>query len=69
MTKFVNARRQLSVDLEGFGEYQTRHVNYEYKCSCGTWFVGIGDVSEQVGDDPDIHSWLCPKCVAEAVDN
>lgn len=63
-TRFINDRRPVSKSYEGHGEYRTCHVNYELKCSCGKWFTGGSDVSEQVGNDPDTHVWLCPKCAA-----
>lgn len=63
-TRFVNDRRPCGRTVEGFGEYRTTWVDYELKCSCGKWFKGGSDVSEQVGDDENAHAWLCPACAA-----
>jgi hypothetical protein len=67
MTNFIQDKRVIGCDIEGHGEYQTRWNRYEVKCPCGKWTRNYGDVSEQVGDNPNDQAWLCEKCAAEAV--
>lgn len=66
MTKFINERRVCGCTIEGHGEYQTRWNDYEIKCVCGRWTRSYGDVSQQVGDDPNVQMWLCQTCIAES---
>lgn len=54
-------RRQVSVDLEGFGEFQTRWPTYEYKCpECETWHQNGGYVTQS--NDDGTESLLCVPC-------
>jgi len=65
-TKFINEKRKCGSTTEGFGPDQFTWYDYEVKCPCGCWTKSYGDVSQQVDNDPNVHQWLCPKCVAES---
>jgi hypothetical protein len=65
MTTFTNEKRLVRTTYEGFGEYRTAWPEYEVKCPCGRWTEDYGDVSEVVTTDPDVQTWLCPRCVRQ----
>lgn len=66
MIKFINDKRKSGRSTtEGFGADAYVSYEYEIKCSCGKWTDQYGDVSQQVGDDPNVHVWICPTCVSE----
>lgn len=68
MTKFVNEKRICGKTVEGFGEYATTWADYETKCGeCGRWVRKLGDVSTQVGDNPDCQAMLCEACAEESI--
>lgn len=65
MTRFVNEKRVARVEYEGFGEHRTAWPTYEVRCGdCNKWTRDYGEVSVQVGDNPDEHAWVCPACAA-----
>ena len=67
MTKFVNQKRKCGSTTEGFGPDAFVWYDYEILCPCGQWSKEYGDISRQVGDDPDVQEWLCPKCCLESL--
>lgn len=64
--RFVNEKREIGSTVEGLGDAQIIWRDYEVLCPCGCWTPIYGEVSAQVGDDPNMQEWLCPTCIAEA---
>lgn len=69
MVTFVNEKRVCGKTVEGFGPDAHQWVHHEVKCPCGVWTREYGEVSEQVGDNPDHQAFLCPKCAAVVLAN
>lgn len=68
MTQFANEKRKCGRTTEGHGERAVIWWDYEVKCGeCETWTRHYGDVSVQVGDNPDTQAWLCPACAMAAM--
>lgn len=66
MMRFTNATRPSCKcpTVEGFGPdaYVWREPDEILCPCCGRWSQHYGAVSQQAGDDPDTHEWLCLDC-------